>query len=242
VTRHAQRGQSIIELAIILPVLLFVFLGAWTGAALIANNDTATQATSYGAQIAASIGNVQCTSSTTCTAAYACQTSWNDPCAADAEIIAAVTPTLDKQLSNSAVDEIDIYRPQSCGALNPSPSTTPPPCPASPNGALVWPSGGRYSSSDNVTCGSGGLCVDVYEYCGTTFTWDLVDGQGTRTGSGSCTTGGVAPYTLDLRVQAHPAEASIGVAVTFQFSSPGLKFFSQTDTQYTALTFPPQEN
>jgi Flp pilus assembly protein TadG len=242
VRRH-QSGQSLVEFALLVPVLVLVFLGAWTGAALIANSDTIGQTTSYGAQIAASVGNVGCTGSS-CTAAYSCQQAANDPCAADAEIIAAMQPALQHQLSNTQVVEIDIYRPQSCGSLNPSPSTTPPPCPATPDGALVGAPIGPDPSASTATCGTGGECVDEYRWCAATSSWDLVDGlpATSRTGSGSCTTGGIAPYTLDLRVQAHPSEAAIGVSITFTFTSPGLPFFTQTDTRYTAITQPPSEN
>ncbi|MGA9776282.1 MAG: TadE family protein [Candidatus Dormiibacterota bacterium] len=237
--RTSQRGQSLVEFALLVPVLVFVFLGTWTGAALIANSDSVAQATSYGAQIAASVGNVGCTGAS-CTTAYSCQQAPNDPCAADQEILAAMQPTLQHQLSNTEVIEIDIYRPKGCASLNPSPSMTPPPCPANPNGALQLTLGDTNSS--DVGC-STGACVDEYRYCAASGSWDLVDGlpATSRSGSGSCVTGGIAPYTLDLRVQTHPSEAAVGISITFKFTSPGLPFFTQTDSRYTAISFPPSE-
>jgi hypothetical protein len=50
----------------------------------------------------------------------------------------------------------------------------------------------------------------------------------------------VAPYTLADRSEASPDEQAVGVQVTFKFTSPGLKFFTQTDTKYTAISLPPE--
>jgi hypothetical protein len=233
VRREGQKGQAIIELALLFPILLLVFMGAWTGAALIANNDTAAQVSGYGARIAAEIGNgCSLVSGTlTCPTASGCQQTTTDPCAVDQAIIAAMTPALTSQLSNSQVTEIDIYQPADCTAN--SNNWTSNACPVS---------AGQWVLADTL--------VDKYKYCSTgtapTFTpqWVLINRASGTTSScaslGGSQVGGVAHYTLDQRSQTVANEQAIGVSLTFQFTSPGLKFFSQTDTVYTAITFPPQ--
>ena len=46
-----------VEMAMLLPVLMLIFLGAWTAANLIDDNDAAAQATRAGARLAAELGN-----------------------------------------------------------------------------------------------------------------------------------------------------------------------------------------
>jgi hypothetical protein len=235
VRREGQKGQAIIELALLFPILLLVFMGAWTGAALIANNDTAAQVSGYGARIAAEIGNgcslVAGTVTCTQAASPTCQSTATDPCAVDQAIIAAMTPALNSQLSNSQVKEIDIYQPGDCTANSNN-----------------WSSGVCPTSDGSV---AGALLlrlpVDTYQYCSSTSQWVLTDGTsptGTCAKLGplgvSASVGGVAPYTLGQRTQTVTDEQAIGVSLTFQFTSPVLNVFSQTDTVYTAITFPPQ--
>jgi hypothetical protein len=219
VKRLSQRGQSIIELAVIFPLILFVFLGAWTGAALIANNDSAAQATGYGARIAAEIGNTcpEVDGSADCTAVTGCQQNANDPCQVDDEVLSAMLPALN-QLSNSTATEIQIYEPKSCAG--PSLPTT-----CSPSLGYGPP-----TSTD---------LTDNFEYCTGTKTWDLINGTG-GSGIAPCITHRVGPYLLNLRNQTVDSEQAIGVSVSFKFTSPGLTFFTQTDSAYTDITFPPE--
>jgi hypothetical protein len=82
---------------------------------------------------------------------------------------------------------------------------------------------------------------DDYTYCSTTGSWNLdgTDGASASGGSG-CFTGGTGEYALNLRAQTVDDEEAIGVAVWFHFTSPGLAYYSQTDSSYTAITFPPE--
>ena len=122
-----------VELAVLLPVLALLFLGVWTAADLIADNNTVIQATQEGARYAAELGY----------GTYVTN-GIKDPTAVDDNIIAQMLPTLNSQLTSATVTEIDIYQPDTgiCGAdpsFSPtgsgtlSPSTTCPP----DNGAYV---------------------------------------------------------------------------------------------------------
>lgn len=218
--RHSdQKGQSIIEMALVLPVLLLMFLGAWTAAALIGNQDSVAQATGAGARVAASLGDDEYVAAAT---SYSgCQQSATDACAVDAAVLAAMTPAL-SQLSNSTVTRIDIYEPGSC--LPNSGGVLPSSCPTT-DGALQ----------------SGNPLDDEYLKCGST--WTLVDGVGRTGAAGTCPSSGkegTAPYTLADRVEVAPDEQAIAVQVTFKFTAPGLTFFTQTDTKYTAISLPPE--
>ncbi|MGC2296654.1 MAG: TadE family protein [Candidatus Dormiibacterota bacterium] len=219
--RRHQRGQALIELAVIFPLVYFVFLGSWTAAALIANNDSVAQASGYGARIGAELGNT-CSvvaGTLTCTqVSGSCQENGNDPCAVDDEIISAMQPAI-TQLTNSKVNEIQIYQPASCVPNPALPST----CTSSGYGV---PSTAVYT--------------DNYLYCNASSSWVLQNGSG-HLGSAPCyTTPGIAPYLLDDRFQTIDAEQAIGVALNFKFTSPGLSWFTQTDSAYTVITYPPE--
>ncbi|MGA8427168.1 MAG: TadE/TadG family type IV pilus assembly protein [Candidatus Dormiibacterota bacterium] len=220
--RRRQRGQSIVELAVVFPLFFFVLLGVWTAAALIANQDGAAQASDYGARIAAEVGNScgEVAGSLSCTeVSGSCQQNAEDPCAVDGEIVSSMLPALD-QLSNSTPEEIWIYEPASC---QPNSSGVLPSCPASTDGGP-----------------STAVLSDNYEYCSKTSTWELQNGTG-HTGTAPCwTNAGVGPYLLDDRTQTIDDEEAIGVAVSFKFTAPGLTFFSQTDSTYSDITFPPE--
>ncbi len=149
--RQGRSGQAMVELAIILPVLVVLFLGSWTAAGLIGDNDTALQATRAGARYAAELGGASPPASVT---SPVCTTGDVNTCLVDQEIINQVLPVLSGNLPNAVVTEIDIYQPlDGNGTYNGCtfPGTTLNPCP--PNGA--------YQSGDP---------VDVYTLSGTTVT------------------------------------------------------------------------
>ena len=49
--RDTRRGQAMVEMALLLPVLMLLFLGSWTAANLIDDNNAAAQATRAGARL-----------------------------------------------------------------------------------------------------------------------------------------------------------------------------------------------
>jgi hypothetical protein len=245
--RRDQKGQSIIEMAVILPVLLLMFLGAWTAATLIGNQDAVAQGTGTGARVAASLGNdgwvtgADTPSGCQTLSGDAAAVEAADPCAVDDAVLAAITPAL-SQLANSTIKYIYIYEPGSC----------------LPNSAGDLPSS-CISSDTSTSQGAlpltaadapdAGTVADQYKYCETStgpavYSWTLVNGTGEVGTPGQCPAMGanlgIAPYTLADRSQLPPDEEAIGVEVLFTFSSPGLAYFSQTDTKYTDISLPPE--
>ncbi len=203
--RRAASGQSMVELAALLPVLVLLFLGAWTASELISDNNTATQATQEGARYAAELGN----------------NTWvtgdsKDPTAVDDDIIAQMLPTLNSQLTNATIMEIDIYQPDS-GVCSVNPSFSPTGSGSLSQGTTCPPDNGAYVSPE---------LIDEYTVSGTTITPK---------------SGNPDSYTLDLRDQTHPDEAELGVRVTIKYSSPTMALFSQTDSQYTVVRLAPAE-
>jgi hypothetical protein len=92
-----------VELAILLPVIVVLFLGAWTAADLVADNNTAIQATQEGARYAAELGD----GSTLGTGVTVSQV--------DRAIIEQMLPVLHSQFTNAVINEIDIYQPEGSG-------------------------------------------------------------------------------------------------------------------------------
>ncbi len=101
--RRRSRGQSLVELAILFPVMVVLFLGAWTAADLVADNNTAIQAAQEGARYAAELGD----GSTLGTGVTVNQV--------DTAIIEQMLPVLHSQFTNAVINEIDIYRPGGSG-------------------------------------------------------------------------------------------------------------------------------
>lgn len=106
--RRRTRGQSLVELALLLPVLATLFLGSWTAADLIADNNVAAQATRAGARFAAELGN----------------NGWSpggstDPTNTDTQIINQMLPVINGKLTNAVITEIDIYQPSGCTGSTP---------------------------------------------------------------------------------------------------------------------------
>jgi Flp pilus assembly protein TadG len=211
--RDTRRGQAMVEMAMLLPVLLLLFLGAWTAANLIDDNNSAAQATRAGARLAAELGNAGYPGNT----ATGCQATTADPCQIDKDIIDQVLPIVSPQLTNAKVIEIDIYQPNGCIGVTPFASGT---CPPN-NGAYCTPGPLPVNTWTPVCLGVTEL-IDKYTVVG------LV-----------ATLSGPANFPLSSRGQSHPAEAELGVRLVFTYTSPTLSFFSQTDTQYTVMRLAP---
>lgn len=111
--RDTRRGQAMVEMAMLLPVLMLIFLGAWTAANLIDDNDAAAQATRAGARLAAELGSGASLGLT--------------QQQVDRDIIDQVLPIVKPQLTNAQVSEIDIYQPNGCTGTTPFVSGTCPP-------------------------------------------------------------------------------------------------------------------
>ena len=186
--RNTRSGQAMVEMAMLLPVLMLLFLGAWTAANLIDDNDAAAQATRAGARLAAEIGNGVSLGLT--------------QAQVDRNIIDQVLPIVKPQLTNAQVTEIDIYQPSGCTGTTPFASGT---CP---------PNNGAYTAGEP---------IDSYTVTNYVATFP-------------CTT---CTYTLALRSQTHPGESELGVRLVFTYTSPTLKFFTQTDSQYTVMRLTP---
>ena len=208
--RDTRRGQAMVEMALLLPVLMLLFLGSWTAANLIDDNNASAQATRAGARLAAELGNGGYPTETLA----ACQTSAKDPCQVDRDIIDQVLPIVSPQLTNAKVIEIDIYQPSGCLGTTPFSSGS---CPPNNGAYCTTPSPNGYTP----VCPAGEL-LDQYTVTGATAT--LV---------------GTAQYTLDLRNQTHPNEAELGVRLVFTYTSPTMTFFTQTDAQYTVMRLAP---
>lgn len=186
--RGARDGQAMVEMALLLPVLLLLFLGAWTASNLIDDNNVALQSTRAGARLAAELGNGGSSGAT--------------QAQIDTDILDQVYPIVSPQLTNAKVTEIDIYQPSGCIGTTPFAAGT---CP---------PNNGAYTA---------GELIDTY-----TVTAGVV-----ASSCGTCT------FTLANRSQVHPSEAEIGVRIKFTYTSPTLRFFTQTDSQYTVMRLAP---
>lgn len=92
-----RRGQSLAEMAVVLPVLIFLLLGGFDATVLIANKVTAGYAVRQGARLAAELGGTQSNPSAS-TQSYDSQIVKN---------VLAVT----RGLTAAGVIEIDIYAP-----------------------------------------------------------------------------------------------------------------------------------
>jgi hypothetical protein len=107
--RRAQRGQSLVELSLILPICLLLFMGVYTAGAFISDMNIAGQATRAGSRLGAEVGNYGYGTSLALSAP--CMTGAKDPCGVDQDIVTAVA-TIAKGMQNvRSMDEIDIYDP-----------------------------------------------------------------------------------------------------------------------------------
>jgi hypothetical protein len=203
-----------VELAIVLPVMMILFLGSWTAADLIGANDTAIQATRAGARYGAELGtSLPAGQSPTAS----CNTTSNpDTCQVDEDIIDQMLPIVTGNLPNAVVNQIDIYEPSgdNCGTFVSGS------CP---------PNNGAYTSATSPP-----EPINVYTINGTTIT--------PPTNYTACSaSSGLDCYTLSERTQTHPDESELGVRILFTYTSPTLSMFSQQDSQYTVIRLAPQE-
>jgi Flp pilus assembly protein TadG len=112
--RHRQRGQSLVELCFVLPILLLLFEGVYTAGAFISDMDIAGQATRAGARLGAEVANYGYGTPQAQTAACMGASTTN-PCAVDQDIVTSVV-TIAKGMTNiTSFDEIDIYNPCASG-------------------------------------------------------------------------------------------------------------------------------
>jgi Flp pilus assembly protein TadG len=92
-----KRGQSLAEMAVVIPVLIFLLMGGFDATVMIADKVTAGYAVRQGARLAAEIGGVQTNPS--------CNTQ-----AIDKQIVYNVL-AVTRGLTSAIVLEIDIYAP-----------------------------------------------------------------------------------------------------------------------------------
>jgi Flp pilus assembly protein TadG len=140
--RDGRRGQAMVEMALLLPVLMLLFLGSWTAANLIDDNNAAAQATRAGARLGAELGNGAALGLT--------------QAQIDRDILDQVYPIVSPQLTNAAVTEIDIYQPSGCIGTTPfAPGTCPPNNGAYTGGELI----DTYTVAGGVVAASCGTCT-----------------------------------------------------------------------------------
>jgi Flp pilus assembly protein TadG len=96
-TRSRQRGQSLAEMAIVIPVLFFLLMGGFDASVMIADKINAGYAVRQGARLAAEIGGAQTNPNTT-------------TAQVDQQIIRNVL-AVTRGLTSAQPTEIDIYSP-----------------------------------------------------------------------------------------------------------------------------------
>jgi Flp pilus assembly protein TadG len=205
-----QRGQSTVELLLLLPVVLLLFFGVYTAANFISDRQIAGQATRAGARLGAEMGNNQYQNGQL-KYAGTCMASGTDPCIVDNAIVTS-TLTVARGLSNIvSIDEIDVYEP--CAAPNGTCSASTQVC-SYQSGTLD----GSLQANDP---------VDVYK----------PNAQGTFVLTQPA---GKTQYTLDLRKQTHPKETMIGVRLVYTFkASAPMSFFNLQTSEYATMCLAP---
>lgn len=203
-----------VELAILVPVLMMLFLGSWTATTLAGDDDTALQATQAGARYAAELGGSLPSGAVISSACNA--TSSPTTCQVDMDIINEMLPVTSTNFANATVKEIDIYQPSGSGSGCTFTSGT---CP---------PNNGAYTASANEP-------INEYTINGTSVTPPA-------TYSTDCTAQPINCYTLSERNQVHPYESELGVRLVFSYVSPTWSLFTIShDTQYSVVRLAPQE-
>jgi Flp pilus assembly protein TadG len=143
--RDGRHGQAMVEMALLLPVLMLLFLGSWTAANLIDDNNAAGQATRAGARLGAELGN-----------GSALGLTQNQ---IDNDILDQVYPIVSPQLTNAKVTEIDIYQPSGCTGTTPFVAGT---CPPN-NGAYCT---SAFTNSYTPVCSGVTELIDTYTVTG----------------------------------------------------------------------------
>jgi len=109
------RGQAMVELAILIPLLLTLFLGSWTATALVGDNDTALQATQTGARYGAELGGTLPAGTTVGSPCSGLAAADQSTCQVDVDIIDEMLPVISTNMPNAVVKYVDIYQPDGSG-------------------------------------------------------------------------------------------------------------------------------
>jgi TadE-like protein len=123
--RRRSRAQSVVEFAFVAPVMVLMFMGAWTAADLITDNNTAAQATRAGARYGVEIGNGGYPKSSA-----SCDSSSlgvKDPCQVDTDIIDQMLPIVASKFTDATPQQVIIYEPDGCTGTTPFVSGSCPP-------------------------------------------------------------------------------------------------------------------
>jgi hypothetical protein len=117
--RRRERGQAMIETAIVIAVLLSLLMGVYSVSQYAADQNTAGTATRSGARVGGELGNGSYAPSAAlvpCQATAAGGTGANtDPCAVDRQIVQVVCQIASSMPFIKSIDEITVYRPLSAG-------------------------------------------------------------------------------------------------------------------------------
>jgi Flp pilus assembly protein TadG len=221
-SRHHGRGQALVELALILPIMALVFVGAATTATFLGDDQVAGQAVRAGIRLASEDGNGGYSAQNP-PALAPCQEATNnppgtgsatDPCTVDNEVVRSVLTVANTLTNVNGFDaiEIDIYEP------------------------CAWSGQSCTSNTDLCTYTSGSLSgslqtgdpVDRYKYSSSAGTWTRQENAGDTL------------YTLNLRNQTGPLETPIGVRLQYTFAAAApFNFLNFTTSQYATMCLPP---
>ena len=111
VRKSTQRGQSIVEVALMVPLLVLLIVGAYDVSAFASNKVEVVSAARHGVRIASVLGGIP--ANPTPPAAHTCDGTLVNTTTVqviDSQVVQAVVAAASK-MSYSTVNEIDIYRP-----------------------------------------------------------------------------------------------------------------------------------
>lgn len=109
--RGAERGQALVETAVVISVLLALVMGVYAVSQFASDQNTAGTSTRAGARLASELGNGGYNGSTF----SGCQVNAKDPCALDRQIVQSVCQIAATMPFVSSIDEVDIYRATGSG-------------------------------------------------------------------------------------------------------------------------------
>ena len=105
--RRGERGQALIETAVVITMILTLVMGVYSIGQFAADQNTAGTSTRAGARLGAELGNNQYVPGS-----YSgCQANAKDPCAVDQQIVQAVCQIAQTMPFVASIDEVDIYQP-----------------------------------------------------------------------------------------------------------------------------------